>query len=74
MPFIVAGLTAIVALTGGILANVDPASCIARAVLAFFLGWIAAQVWQLILIQVGFRGRKEGPAEKSIPSEELPAA
>jgi hypothetical protein len=53
MPFVLGGIAAIVALVGGVLAKVDPVSCLTRALLVFFLGWIAAQLWQLILVLVG---------------------
>ena len=45
MPKIVGGLAAFAALAAGILSNVDPVAIIWRAALAFFLGWIATQVW-----------------------------
>ncbi len=45
MPKVIGGLAALVALTGGILARVDPLDCLWRAALAFALGIVATQVW-----------------------------
>ena len=74
MPFIVGGIAALVALVGGVLAKIDPVSCLIRALLAFFLGWIAAQLWQVILVLVG-QNRVPAPAgDDSEEEEKLPAA
>lgn len=73
MPFIVAGIAAIVALVGGVLSKVDPVSCLTRALLAFFLGWIAAQLWQIILVLVG-QTRKELKVDEEAEEELKPAA
>lgn len=45
MPTVVGGLAALVALSAGILSNVDPVATIWRATLAFLLGWVGTQVW-----------------------------
>jgi hypothetical protein len=45
MPKLVGGLAALVALAGGILANVEPFTCLSRAALAFLLGWLFTQLW-----------------------------
>lgn len=45
MPKLVGGLAALVALAGGILAHVEPFTCIARSALAFILGWLLTQLW-----------------------------
>jgi hypothetical protein len=45
MQKVVGGIAAIVALGGGILAQVDPLTSLQRAALAFMLGWLATQVW-----------------------------
>ena len=45
MPKLVGGLAALVALAGGILAHVEPITCIARSALAFILGWLLTQLW-----------------------------
>ncbi|MBC8065986.1 MAG: hypothetical protein H7Y17_14225 [Chlorobia bacterium] len=73
MTFIIAGIAAIVALIGGVLAKVDPISCLTRALLAFFLGWIAAQLWQVILVLVG-QGRRSMRSTDDEAEEVLPAA
>ncbi len=74
MPFIIAGIAALVALAGGILAKVDPVTCLTRAVLVFFLGWIAAQLWQVILILAGQRKSHLTVEEAEVEEEVLPAA
>ncbi len=74
MPFIVGSLAAMIALIGGILAKIDPVSCLTRSLLAFFLGWIAAQLWQVILILVGQNRGMEEVHEGKTESEKLPAA
>ena len=73
MPFIVGGIAALVALVGGVLAKIDPVSCLIRALLAFFLGWIAAQLWQVILVLVG-QNRVPAKEEDESEEEKLPAA
>ena len=45
MPKLVGGLAALVALAGGILANVDPVTSLTRSFLAFLLGWMLTQLW-----------------------------
>lgn len=62
------------ALFGGILAGIDPVSCLTRSLLAFFLGWIAAQVWQVTLILVGQNRRTETIREGEEGDEQMPAA
>lgn len=74
MPFVVGGIAAMAALVGGILAGIDPVSCLTRSLLAFFLGWIAAQVWQLILVSVGQNRRTEDIREGEAEEEEALAA
>lgn len=49
IPKIVGGLAALAALASGLLAQVDPVVCVQRAALAFMLGWVCGQVWQLLL-------------------------
>src|ERR1017187_3672920 len=39
-------ILALVALVAGILCAVDPVTCIWRAGVAFFAGWLCATVWQ----------------------------
>lgn len=74
MPFIVGGIAAMAALVGGILARIDPVSCLTRSLLAFFIGWIAAQLWQVILILVGQNRRTDSIREVEVEDEQLPAA
>ena len=74
MPFIVGGIAAMAALVGGILAKIDPVSCLTRSLLAFFVGWIAAQLWQLILTLVGQNQKTAGIREDEVEEEKLPAA
>lgn len=45
VPKLVGGLSALVALAAGILARVEPVTCVSRAGLAFLLGFVATQVW-----------------------------
>lgn len=45
MAKVVAGLAGLVALAAGILAQVDPVTCLWRAGLAFLLGLIGTQLW-----------------------------
>lgn len=45
VPKLVGGLSALVALAAGILAKVEPVTCVSRAGLAFLLGFVATQVW-----------------------------
>ncbi len=45
MPKVVGGFAAMVALAGGILAQVDPPTSLWRAALAFMLGWVATSLW-----------------------------
>jgi len=45
MPKLVGGLAALLALAGGILANVEPFTCLLRSFLAFLLGWMLTQLW-----------------------------
>ena len=74
MPFIVGGIAAMAALIGGILAKIDPISCLTRSLLAFFLGWIAAQLWQVILIMVGQNRKTEDIRDGEDDEEQMPAA
>ena len=62
------------ALFGGILAGIDPISCLTRSLLAFFVGWIAAQLWQVTLILVGQNRSEQDTHEEDYEEEELPAA
>ncbi|MCC7229177.1 MAG: hypothetical protein IT203_02210 [Fimbriimonadaceae bacterium] len=74
MPFVVGGIAAMVALAAGVMAHVDPVSSLVRALLAFMLGWIGAQVWHVILILVG-QNRLAGSIEQSeLDQQERPAA
>lgn len=45
MPKVIGGLAAFAALAGGILARVDPVTCVLRAALVFVLGLVATQIW-----------------------------
>lgn len=63
-----------VALAGGVLAKVDPISCLTRALLVFFLGWIAGQLWQVIRMVVGQRQTTDCPEQKQSDEEIMPAA
>lgn len=45
VPKLVGGMSALVALAAGILAKVEPVTCVSRAGLAFLLGFVATQVW-----------------------------
>ena len=74
MPFIIAGIAAMVALVGGVLAKVDPVSCLTRALLAFVLGWIAAQLWQVILVVVGQSRKAEAESREDHEEEQMSAA
>lgn len=74
MPFIVGGIAAMAALFGGILAGIDPISCLTRSLLAFFVGWIAAQLWQVTLILVGQNRSAEVMREGDEDDEQMPAA
>ena len=73
MPFVVGGIAAMVALAAGVLAKVDPASCLMRALLAFVLGWIAGQLWHVILILVS-QNAKWTPKESAAEQDANPAA
>jgi hypothetical protein len=56
MPKLIGGLAALVALAGGILANVEPVACLGRSALAFLLGWLLTQLWYVfftIRVQTG---------------------
>lgn len=39
-------ILALVALVAGILSAVDPATCLWRAGVAFFIGWMGSTIWQ----------------------------
>jgi hypothetical protein len=43
------GIAALVALFAGLFAKVEPDLCLERATLAFLLGWVCGQVWQLLI-------------------------
>ena len=45
MPGVVGGLLALAALAAGILAQVEPTSCLLRAVVAFLIGRFGTQLW-----------------------------
>ena len=55
MPFIVGGVTAIVALAAGIIGQVDPVASLWRALLAFVLGYVFAAVWYAFFGGIGAR-------------------
>jgi len=74
MPFVVGGIAAMVALAAGVLAKVDPTACLMRALLAFVLGWIGAQLWHVMLILVGQNAKWSPPAEVEPEQEAKPAA
>jgi hypothetical protein len=65
MPFVVGGFAAMIALSAGILAHIDPLTSLWRAALAFVLGWIGATVWYVLTT-----GGQDQPVEKS----EVPTA
>ena len=48
VPKLVGGVTALVALSAGILGQVDPLACVGRAMLAFLLGLVGYQVWYVL--------------------------
>jgi hypothetical protein len=43
-------ILALVALVAGILCAVDPVTCVWRAGVAFFAGWLGATVWQGVFV------------------------
>lgn len=45
MPKVIGGLAALVALAAGILASVEPITCLMRGIGAFVLGCFGTQVW-----------------------------
>ncbi|MFN8220811.1 MAG: hypothetical protein U0S12_11865 [Fimbriimonadales bacterium] len=45
MSKVVAGLAALIALSAGILAKVDPITCLQRGAVAYIIGWFGTQVW-----------------------------
>lgn len=45
MPKLIAGIAAFIALSGGILAQVDPVTTVMRAGVAFFVGYILTMIW-----------------------------
>jgi hypothetical protein len=67
MPKVVGGIAAFAALAAGILGEVDATVCLTRAALAFLLGWVAAQVWNVMLMGSGLSARRfllpEGPSK-----------
>lgn len=68
MPKLVGGLAALVALAGGILAHVEPLTCLFRAALAFLLGWLLTQLWYVfftIRVQPGISATEENVATEN---------
>lgn len=64
MPKLVGGLAALLALAGGILAQVDPITSLSRGALAFLLGWLLTQIWYVfftIRVQPGNPTTEEQP-------------
>lgn len=62
MPKLVGGLAALLALAGGILAKVEPFTCLGRSALAFILGWLLTQLWYVfftIRVQPGNANTEE---------------
>jgi hypothetical protein len=55
MPFIIGGVTAIVALAAGIIGQVDPIASLWRALLAFVLGYVFTAVWYAFFGGIGAR-------------------
>ncbi|MBX3120096.1 MAG: hypothetical protein KF784_13600 [Fimbriimonadaceae bacterium] len=45
MPKLIGGLTALIALSGGILAQVDPMTTVVRAGIAFLVAYVLTMVW-----------------------------
>ncbi len=45
MPKLIAGLAALIALAGGIIAQVDPVTTVTRAGIAFFVGYVLTMIW-----------------------------
>ena len=59
VPKLVGGMSALVALAAGILAKVEPVTCVTRAGLAFLLGFIATQVWYVFFTVRVHQGHTE---------------
>lgn len=69
MPFAIGSFAALVALAAGILSHVDSLASLWRALLAFFVGWACASVWQaLTSINRSYANEEASPA--SIESAE----
>ena len=72
MPKVVGGLAALAALAAGILAQVDPVTCLMRAGLAFLLGFVGTQAWY-VFFTVRIQPNAES-AHEEIPERSRNAA
>lgn len=45
MPKLIGGLAALIALSGGIIAQVDPVTTVVRAGVAFLVGYVLTMIW-----------------------------
>ena len=59
VPKLIGGMSALVALAAGILAKVEPVTCVMRAGLAFLLGLVATQVWYVFFTVRVHHGHEE---------------
>lgn len=67
---LVSGSAALVALFAGLLAKVDPLACVGRAALAFVLGGIGYQVWNVLVTSQTPTNRVTFGASELTSSEE----
>lgn len=70
MPTVVGGLAALVALAGGILAQVETFATLERAALAFLLGWSLTHLWYVFFT---VRISKLSTDSNAIPAKESAA-
>ncbi|MHB8635633.1 MAG: hypothetical protein ACYC96_04075 [Fimbriimonadaceae bacterium] len=64
-------ILALVALAAGIICAVDPVTCIWRAGVAFFAGWLGATVWHGVFVatsRVTFTPGQGAPSSGSPPT------
>jgi hypothetical protein len=69
MPFVIGGFAAMIALSAGILAHVDPFTSLWRAALAFVLGWIGATVWYVLTTSAMPQAMEESDYPAASPHE-----
>ncbi len=68
MAKVIAGILALVALAASILSGVEPVACLLRAVIAYVVGWFAAQLWYVfftIRVQSHHPARVAGETRES---------